>query len=209
MDWSDENIRASWTGQDRLRTLNERSERNHHLHSIITVGDLLNVKQCDALIEAALGLASRPGVSAEGRGRAVVERPLPADEAIWPWGNVLSTIADVNSQYFRFRVSHMVFENDVPRFLEYRSADNARYNTHLDIGPDAAANRKLSWTLQLSNEDDYDGGEVVMAQAPESPLSRAQGSLSVFPSYLSHAVEPVTRGVRYSVVGWCHGPSFS
>ena len=39
-------------------------------------------------------------------------------------------------------------------------------------------------------------------------LSRATGSISFFPSYTIHEVKPVTRGTRYSLVGWACGPAF-
>jgi hypothetical protein len=34
------------------------------------------------------------------------------------------------------------------------------------------------------------------------------GTVIVFPSYLAHCVTPVTKGVRWALVGWVHGPSF-
>jgi PKHD-type hydroxylase len=45
-----------------------------------------------------------------------------------------------------------------------------------------------------------DGGE---------PLRLAQGTTIIFPSYLMHRVNPVTRGNRFTLVSWVHGPSFS
>jgi len=29
-----------------------------------------------------------------------------------------------------------------------------------------------------------------------------------FPSYTLHEVTPVTKGTRYTLVGWVHGPAF-
>ncbi len=34
------------------------------------------------------------------------------------------------------------------------------------------------------------------------------GTVLVFPSFMPHGVEPVTKGVRYSVVTWMVGPYF-
>ena len=36
----------------------------------------------------------------------------------------------------------------------------------------------------------------------------SMGSIIVFPSFLEHRVEPVTKGTRYSVVTWFTGPPF-
>ena len=30
----------------------------------------------------------------------------------------------------------------------------------------------------------------------------------VFPAYILHSILPVTKNVRYALVGWVHGPSF-
>ena len=69
--------------------------------------------------------------------------------------------------------------------------------------------RKLSFSLQLSDENDYDGGEFCFRQDENSAevlQTKKQGSLIVFDSRLEHRVKPVTRGVRHSLVGWYSGP---
>ena len=40
-----------------------------------------------------------------------------------------------------------------------------------------------------------------------APLSKALGDLVIFPSYLPHAVMPVTKGIRFSLVLWIRGQS--
>jgi predicted 2-oxoglutarate/Fe(II)-dependent dioxygenase YbiX len=35
-----------------------------------------------------------------------------------------------------------------------------------------------------------------------------QGSLVAFPSFMTHRVTPVTRGLRWSLVTWLEGPPF-
>lgn len=39
-------------------------------------------------------------------------------------------------------------------------------------------------------------------------LLMKQGSIVIFPSFVTHKVSPVTEGIRYSLVGWVHGPPF-
>ena len=36
-------------------------------------------------------------------------------------------------------------------------------------------------------------------------MNQKQGTLVLFPSYTLHEVKPVTKGVRYSLVGWYEG----
>jgi PKHD-type hydroxylase len=69
--------------------------------------------------------------------------------------------------------------------------------------------RKLSFSLVLSDNSEYDGGtfEVMYSKKPEQ-LQQKKGRLLVFPSYMLHRVNPVTRGTRKSLVFWVVGPKF-
>ena len=68
--------------------------------------------------------------------------------------------------------------------------------------------RKLSFTLQLSHHDDYEGGNVqFMNEMGKSYFApRKRGTMIIFDSRLNHRVCKVTKGVRKSIVGWCIGP---
>ena len=76
--------------------------------------------------------------------------------------------------------------------------------------------RKLSVTINLTPEEDYEGGNLKFdfgrhaenEQIHEAKVARAQGTVIVFPSYSYHCVTPVTRGTRYSLVLWCSGRPF-
>ena len=63
--------------------------------------------------------------------------------------------------------------------------------------------------MQLSNGDDYEGGELEFLNVDTPVLHRSIGSITIFPSYLPHRVKPVTEGVRHSLVAWIHGQPFS
>ena len=103
------------------------------------------------------------------------------------------------------------------------------YTWHTDAGPipyDDGLHRKLSMTVQLSNQDDYEGGhfqwlephkqfdrmdgtnpQVNMQDAIQtlSFSAKSIGSVVVFPSFLYHQVTPVLRGQRKSLVCWFTG----
>ena len=68
--------------------------------------------------------------------------------------------------------------------------------------------RKLSMTLLLN--DDYEGGEfeINSCNRTKCTISKpelSQGSIVFFPSFMEHRVKPVTKGTRYSLVGWFLG----
>ena len=68
--------------------------------------------------------------------------------------------------------------------------------------------RKLSFSLQLSNPKDYEGGELELVnETGESYVApKTQGCLVLFDSRTRHRVRTVTKGTRKSLVGWVLGP---
>jgi len=68
--------------------------------------------------------------------------------------------------------------------------------------------RKLSFSLQLSDPEDYDGGQLQLLDEEGKCYiaPKRKGSLILFDSRTGHRVRKVTRGVRKSIVGWVVGP---
>jgi PKHD-type hydroxylase len=78
---------------------------------------------------------------------------------------------------------------------------------------------KLSMTVSLSNKTQYEGGELQFAHGNDNLKEKnkkaitckeifSKGSLVVFPSFIWHKVQPVTKGNRYSLVVWNLGNPF-
>ena len=77
--------------------------------------------------------------------------------------------------------------------------------------------RKLSVTISLSDETEYEGGDFEFDFRSSEDGSnqpqickeiRPKGSVVVFPSFVWHSVNPVTSGTRYSLVIWNLGWPF-
>lgn len=68
--------------------------------------------------------------------------------------------------------------------------------------------RKLSFVVQLSDPDDYEGGNLqLLAEDGKSYFApRKRGTVIVFDSRTQHRVLKVTKGTRKSLVGWVVGP---
>ena len=61
----------------------------------------------------------------------------------------------------------------------------------------------LSFTLFLSDPQDYEGGELQIEHAGQSiQVKPAAGDLVLYPSTSLHQVTPVTSGTRLACVGW-------
>jgi PKHD-type hydroxylase len=125
----------------------------------------------------------------------------PSEETRWIYEKLWAAVEEVNQRY-RFEILG-VREVQIAR---YRQGDF--YDWHLDIGKADTSSRKLSLSVQLSAPDDYVGGELVIHGYENEKPVKEIGSLIVFPSYLSHRVNEVTTGERWSLVAWVHGPPF-
>ena len=81
------------------------------------------------------------------------------------------------------------------------------YGEHRDFGTnDDSITRKLSLTVQLSDEDSYEGGDLIFYNGSIKDKSpRGKGSVIVFDSRLFHEITPVIKGTRHSLVKWYHG----
>lgn len=98
---------------------------------------------------------------------------------------------------------------------------NQYYHWHADTTPEPSVEennnkgtlRKLSMSLQLSDEKEYSGGNLQFDLRDiknkrgviTDKRLRQKGTLVVFPSYVWHRVTPVTKGTRYSLVMWFRG----
>jgi len=120
----------------------------------------------------------------------------------WIYVRIMNIISEVNESIFHFDLSGL---DENIQFTEYDSSYEGSYNWHVDFGREESSNRKLSISIQLSSESDYDGCEL---QVGDVKVSKEIGTAAIFPSYKLHQVSPVTRGARYSLVTWVMGPPF-
>ena len=129
---------------------------------------------------------------------------MPNDDSNWIFRRVTDVIMELNSKLFKFDLYGVV---EGFQFTRY-DAPGGKYEAHIDRGLNTWT-RKLSFTLQLTDPTEYEGGdlELVFGDEPTTP-KKEQGFITVFPSYVLHRVTPVTKGTRYSLVAWITGPAF-
>lgn len=137
----------------------------------------------------------------------------PSASAEWLYKLISAGIAHHNQTYYDYAIEGV----ETLQFSEY-PAGSGYYDRHMDWGAGQIFGRndlcrKLSFTIQLSKPDSYEGGDLVLHSGRELDLEtrttmREFGCLTVFPSWLLHEVTPVTVGTRRSLVGWVVGPDF-
>ena len=94
--------------------------------------------------------------------------------------------------------------NDIPAGESVNNQD-----AHVDyLNKNSELVRKLSFTLQLSDPNDYEGGNVQLLndEGKKYIAPRQRGTIILFDSRTSHRVLKVTKGTRRSIVGWVVGP---
>ncbi len=119
----------------------------------------------------------------------------------WIYEKMGSFMMQCNGQYYGFDLNG-IGEN--LQIAEY--GEGAFFNWHLDFAKGPASYRKLSATIQLSDPQDYEGGDLeFMINDKTITAPRIKGALIIFPSFLMHRVTPITKGVRKSLVAWASG----
>lgn len=70
--------------------------------------------------------------------------------------------------------------------------------------------RKLSFSLVLSDCDEYKGGdlELFVNGGDAVKVEQKKGRIIAFPSFMMHRVSPIIKGCRKSIVFWALGPKF-
>ena len=131
----------------------------------------------------------------------------PDENNVWIYNKIADNIDHINKKWFGYELLYI----EPLQFTMYESSTGGFYASHKDTKISQGASvRKLSFSIQLCDDSDYEGGDLVLYETLNSQISmsKAIGSISYFPSYTIHEVKPVTKGTRYSLVGWVSGSSF-
>jgi len=179
------------------------------------VGDLFTEDECGRIISVGeRDLSINAAKVEDDQTRLSIRRSeigwfVPQGEHSWIFDRVRDCVNAVNADWFKYDL--IGFEG--LQFTKYsaRGTESDYYSSHMDLkSTEIGTIRKLSFTVQLSRPDAYDGGDVLIYETLQRsvPFSRKVGSITFFPSYALHEVRPVSGGVRYSLVGWAHGAPF-
>lgn len=143
-----------------------------------------------------------------GRGEGSIDKSIRDTERVILPQNIgigatlTATGLNANNYWWKYNITHA----NQTEFLIYKI--DGHYNPHIDtIHQHSNETRKL--TVLAFFNDNYEGGKFFL-NADGNPYYPPQkkGTVLVFPSYMVHGVEPVTKGIRYSCVTWLVGPYF-
>lgn len=125
--------------------------------------------------------------------------------------NVYKRLRGLVAYYNSIMWNYNIYDFGEPiKFTEYSGEENGSTGIHSDLGEGITTYRKLTVIVQLSNEESYEGGELMVQKENKLVgVTKERGTVIVFPSFLMHCVKPVTKGVRNSLVLFVYGPPFS
>jgi predicted 2-oxoglutarate/Fe(II)-dependent dioxygenase YbiX len=190
----------------------KRPKLSHHPKSEYTYwffDDALTPESCKKIIEScesqAQGEDALIGQSLGGilnkNIRDVKKVPLPSYRGIG--ATMAGAALSANQQAWKFDVTHA----NQCDYLKYDM--NGHYLAHVDtfLNPEEKECRKLTVLAFLN--DDFEGGRLFLQNGHEKIYPpQKPGTILVFPSFMLHGVEPVTKGIRRSIVTWMVGPWF-
>ncbi|MFA6058983.1 MAG: 2OG-Fe(II) oxygenase [Taibaiella sp.] len=122
----------------------------------------------------------------------------------WIYDKLAQACLQINTNRYKFDITG--FQTEL-QLASYGPEDF--FEWHMDYGAGDISNRKLSITVQLSDETEYEGGDLQF-MINHKPVSapKTKGTAIIFPSHAIHRVLPVTSGKRQSIVGWIAGPPY-
>jgi predicted 2-oxoglutarate/Fe(II)-dependent dioxygenase YbiX len=190
----------------------KRPKLSHHKevdYTYLCFQDALTIDSCNKLIESlesqVQGEDAQIGTGSAGlvnkKIRDVKRVNLPSYRGI---GATMAGMGmSANSQAWKFDVTH----SNQTDYLKYDV--DGHYHAHVDtfMSPTNAECRKL--TILVFLNDDFEGGKLFLQNEHKKIYPpQAPGTCLIFPSFMLHGVEPVTKGIRRSIVTWLVGPWF-
>jgi PKHD-type hydroxylase len=129
------------------------------------------------------------------------------EEWMWLYEKLMSYASTANNEVWKF---NLISAQELIQYTEYYDSAEGHYDWHQDIGPGIGSQRKVSITVQLSEPDEYEGGDLEMWSGGNhvAVAERGAGVVFIFPSYMMHRVTKVTKGTRRSFVLWVGGDHY-
>jgi PKHD-type hydroxylase len=183
--------------------------------NIIVAKNALSPQLCEQIIN----LQKNEYLSKGSVGDGSVNKEVRNSEVCFLYGsvkyfdiykNIIDLVNKVNDEFYKFDL----VEPETFQLTKYDEKNQGFYKPHEDGFYDNTDNhtvRKLSMSAQLTSPEYYEGGELEFPNDKEKFIyedAKEQGTVVFFPSYLKHGVQPVTKGIRYSLVSWFLGPNF-
>jgi len=173
---------------------------------------------CDQIVKHGTGQPSMHGeIAGHNINKDIRDSDIGWLKASWILDWIKEPALRANRDIFKYNLTSL---EDI-QFTKYTPGQH--YDWHMDMGNEEISNesRKLSMIVSLTDPSEYEGGELEFQSLRSSPEGdskippitkdkfKDKGTIMFFPSVIWHRVKPITKGIRYSLVGWWSGPLFT
>jgi len=180
-----------------------------------TVGPIFTPSQCQDIInmghqqkseEAKVGHKDKKGGNYDTKMRITTISWIPFKAMPEMYQRIERSMLQVNGNHFGYDGMTIT---EPAQFTEYPKG--GFYDWHIDADTNCQFEppvRKISMTILLSNQSEFEGGDLEFMSEGNKPPPLIQGQAIFFCSLIRHRVAKVKKGIRQSLVMWFGGPPF-
>lgn len=119
------------------------------------------------------------------------------------YNSIQNLLLDYNSRH-QYKLTYM----EPVEIKRYDAGDQFSLHNDNYNGTPYGLDRKINIIVQLSDTDEYEGGDLTIGHPTFFTVPRSLGTLVIFPANYVHRVSMVSSGSRYSLIGHVWGPEF-
>tara|TARA_Y100000004_G_scaffold5463_1_gene6437 strand:+ start:134 stop:679 length:546 start_codon:yes stop_codon:yes gene_type:complete len=177
-----------------------------HLEAIVQINNAISAKFIDRIIsltnkKSKKNLTVSSGLDKNIRNVKGYHLTFDTPTDLFYWNYIKKEIEKIYIFYkakFPKMTSNKINQIDLLKYTP-----GGKYEIHTDHYTNTP--RHLSIIMNLN--EDYEGGDLIFTDQKNKEIKRlklGKGSLVFFPSNFMypHSIEPVTKGIRYSIVAW-------
>jgi PKHD-type hydroxylase len=168
--------------------------------------DIINMGHQQKTQEAKVGSKDGPMGKHDTKKRVTTISWIPFKELPDMYRMIERSMLQANGNHFGYEGMQLT---EPAQFTEYPKG--GFYDWHVDAEVSCQFEppvRKISMTILLSNQSEFEGGDLEFMSEGLKPPQLIQGQAIFFCSLIRHRVAKVKRGVRRSLVMWFGGPPF-
>ena len=180
---------------------------------VTTNGPVFTPEQCQEIIKIGRDQPKQDAQIGVGESKSSVNLKKRTSDISWiPFDKAVPMYTVIEELMLRTNSNHFGFEGmqltEVAQYTEYQPG--GFYDWHVDNDVTFEKEppvRKISMTLALSPDDEYEGGGLELMEKGKFAKPK-QGQAIFFASFCRHRAVEVTKGVRRSLVMWFGGTPF-
>ena len=168
--------------------------------------DIINMGHQQKSEEAKVGNTAKKGGNYDTKMRITTISWIPFKAMPDMYRIIERAMKQINGNHFGYEGMQIT---EPAQFTEYPKG--GFYDWHMDadsIGRYEPPVRKISMTILLSPQHEFEGGDLEFMSEGNKPPQLLQGQAIFFCSLLRHRVAKVKKGIRRSLVMWFGGPPF-